>query len=132
MNCYSMDKTNKGGPGNPLKVTKADRRKVMLLCAAGFSERAIANVLGTTQVTVRKHFAEELETGRAQIQAENLSRLDRAAAKGNVSAMKYLDGKLAAAKASGGEKAEPLGKKEAANLEAQTAHEETSWGHLVN
>lgn len=116
------------GQGIRFVPTKAQRSKVMLLMARGLSEQTIADVIGVSHMTLRKHFHTEITGGRERKIAENMERLDRAAAKGNVSAMKYLDSQFALRES----KAEPVGKKEQANREAQTAHEDTSWGNILN
>jgi hypothetical protein len=58
------------------------------------------------------------------------------ARKGNVSALKRLEEitamSAAATKPRPAAKPKPLGKKEAANLEAQTAEEGTTWAELLN
>jgi predicted transcriptional regulator len=128
-----MRTSNKRGP-LPFVPTKAQRQEVMLLVAAGMSEPSIASVIGICQSTLRKHFAEELLFGHARKQAENLARLEKAARKGNVTAMKYLAGKLEVIpeRAPPEPKPQKLGKKEAAEVDAQTAHERSSWGELLN
>ena len=77
------------------KVTKAKRKKVCMLVAAGMGERQIAKVMKTTQVTLAKYFQEELQDGRALFRAEILEQLKSAADAGNVSAMKHLDSRTA-------------------------------------
>lgn len=112
------------------KPTKPQRDKVKLLI--GFmSEPAIASVLNISQNTLRKHFAFELENGRAMTVAENLARLKKAAKAGNVTAMKYLDSKLDLTPEKAA-KVEPLGKKETLEMEAKTGHAETEWSDVLN
>jgi predicted transcriptional regulator len=62
----------------------------MLYKAGGIPEPAIAVILGISQNTLRKYFAPELETGRGVKRAQNLKRLEKAADKQNVTAMKAL------------------------------------------
>jgi hypothetical protein len=113
--------------------TKAQRNKVMLLVAAGFGEPSIADVIGICQNTLRKHFPEELRSGRDRKLAENLVRLDKAAQEGNVTAQKYLDGKLGAQIPSKQEpKPEAIGKKEALVREAHEAHTQSEWGDILH
>jgi hypothetical protein len=62
----------------------------MLLTAGGIPQPTIAAVLGCCERTLRNYFAVELETGRGVKRAQNLERLEAAAKRGNVSAMKAL------------------------------------------
>jgi AcrR family transcriptional regulator len=71
------------------KPTTRERRRVELLIGE-ISEDAIAETLGIARGTLRKHFASELRLGYARVLADNLERLDKAASKGNVAAMRAL------------------------------------------
>jgi len=62
----------------------------MLYKAGGIPEPAIAHMLGISQNTLRKHFEFELNCGRGVKRAQNLKRLEKAADKHNVAAMKAL------------------------------------------
>jgi hypothetical protein len=62
----------------------------MLLAAGGIPQPAIAVVLGCCERTLRNYFEVELATGRGVKRAQNLERLEAAAKRGNVSAMKAL------------------------------------------
>jgi hypothetical protein len=84
------DPSSKGGR-RAFVPTRSQRDTVTLLIAAGFSEPAIASVIGCCQNTLRRYFATELETGRAARRAENLLRLEQSAAVGHVGAMKTLE-----------------------------------------
>ena len=75
------------------KVTKRLKRKVMMAVAADVRQEAIAELLGIDPVTLRKYYWLELHIGKETIRDELREMLDKAARKGNVSAMKYLDGK---------------------------------------
>jgi len=103
----------------------------MLLIASGMSEAAIASAIAVNRRTLSKYFADELLHGHSRKRAENLLRLEKAARSGNVTAMKHLDGvmSLIPEKAPG---PEPLGKKATLDQEAQTGHENTGWGELLN
>jgi len=116
--------------GRPtFKPTKPQRDKVKLLI--GFmSEVAIASVLSIDHKTLRKHFAFELENGRAITVAENLARLKKAAKAGNVTAMKYLDSKLDLAPEKQ-PRPEPIGKKEQLASDAISGHKDTEWGDVL-
>lgn len=116
--------------GRPtFEPTKPQKDKVKLLI--GFmSEVAIASVLNIDHKTLRKHFAFELQNGRALTVAENLARLKKAAKAGNVTAMKYLDAKLEVTPEKF-QKPEPLGKKETLDMEAKTGHVGSEWGDVL-
>jgi hypothetical protein len=73
------------------KPTRRLRRKVSLLVAAGEGEVQIAHVIGVARETLRKHYWDELENGRASIRAEILDKLWLAGDRGNVGALKHLD-----------------------------------------
>jgi hypothetical protein len=127
-----LQETSKPGP-KPFAPTRAQRRKVMLYLAGGMPEPQIAAVLGIVQNTLRKHFADELAHGRAVKMAANLERLEAAADKGNVTAMKHLDARFQSAAAEAAfidpaPKAERLGKKQLAAIAAETAGDGTEWG----
>ena len=107
------------------KPTAAARTKVMTCVAGGMSEADIARVLGISPPTRRKHFEDELATGRARRVAENLARLEKAAKSGNVAAMKHLDQRMrlaAAAAAARGDGDPPPAR--AGKKEQQRAHAE--------
>jgi hypothetical protein len=81
------DQPSKGGRP-PFSPTSKQRDRVALLAAGGIPQPAIAAVLGCCERTLRNYFAVELETGRGVKRAQNLERLEAAAKRGNVSAMK--------------------------------------------
>jgi len=121
----NSDSQSKGRPA--FKATVAHRNKVRLAAAAGMSHDKIAKGLGICRDTLLKHFADELETGGAEKMLENLARLEKAAKKGNVAAMKHLDAKFKVGTAAGEVNPEPkpkTGKKE----EQQTAAEGAASG----
>lgn len=75
------------------KVTKRLKRKVMLAVAADVRQEAIAELLKIDPVTLRKYYWLELHIGKETVRDELREMLVKAARKGNVSAMKYLDAK---------------------------------------
>jgi hypothetical protein len=124
----------KRGP-QPYAPTKKQRDAVKLYVAGGIAEPVIAHKIGICQMTLRKHFADELNFGRDMKRAENLQRLDDAAEGGNVTAMKHLDGKfeLVSAKASFiGEERPRAGKKEIVRAEAMSAGMDGEWEGDLN
>lgn len=86
------------GPA-PKPISQAQRDKVRLWAAGGIAEEQIAYLLRISRNTLRKRYPRELEQGNAIERARNLERLQEAADKGNVSAIKHLDMKLQAAAA---------------------------------
>lgn len=81
---------SKGGRP-PYKPTTEARKRVEEMKFCGESDNVIARALGIDPDTLRKHFADELETGHAQRRSEVIGLMFDAARKGNVSAMKRLD-----------------------------------------
>lgn len=124
--------TSKGGrPAH--KPTTASRREVEELVSCGMSEDDVARAIGLTTPTVRKHYADELLTGRARRRAEVIKLLYRNARKGNVSAQRKLEDMTSLAGiARPREAKEPaLGKKERAAAEARNPDQATSLGGLM-
>lgn len=86
------------GPA-PKPISKEQRDKVRLWAAGGIAEEQIAYLLKISRNTLRKRYPRELDQGNAIERARNLERLQAAADKGNVAAIKHLDAKLQAAAA---------------------------------
>ena len=108
----------------PYRPTLKQRETVEQMKFCGESENTIARSLGIDVGTLRKHFAEELESGHANRRREVIGYLFEAAASKNVAAIKKLEemGRVAAASdaVSGREKAPPkLGKKEERRIAAE-------------
>lgn len=132
--------------GRPLfKPTPAMRRTVEQMVSVGDSQVTIARALGIAKDTLELHFAEELKTGYAKKRREVLDLLFKAAKKGNVTALRTLEGmtRVAGAAADFDEKAgrdetsdKPiapsravkLGKKEIQREEAFNAGLHSEWG----
>lgn len=126
-------------PGRPeLKPTKAQRQEVELLVACGMVQLDICKVVGCSEPTLMKHYANELRLGRERARARILGMLNKAARKGNVSAQKKLEelSRVVAAPAqpsiTGGETARG-GKKEQAQADAQQVVKPgNEWGDDLN
>lgn len=119
--------------GRPAYVpTDEDREKVRVLKAGGMSNEAIAEALSISEPTLRKYFALDLEVGAAKVTAEVIMARYRSAIAGNATAQnKWLDA-AGAVPPKPRRKAEPkLGKKEIAQAEAETAHEASDWGSIL-
>lgn len=77
--------------GRPqFKPDARTRKRVERLTGCGISPRAIAETIGCDVLTLKKHFAEELEHGVARAKSEILDQLYESADRGNVSAQRKL------------------------------------------
>jgi hypothetical protein len=85
---FMTENKKRGRPS--FKPTRRMRNMVEICVAGGLSLQETATVLGICQNTLRANFPDELQNGRARKFAEILVRLDRAAARGSVGAMKFL------------------------------------------
>lgn len=130
----------------PFEVTPEKSNKIRLGLALGWSNERIANAIACSPATLKRHFRAELQErlmARDQMELRRFELIMAEANKGNVGAIKELgrmlernDSILAGkrfddAQRRGDEqaKAKPLGKKEAAQLAAETAGGEGSlWG----
>ena len=65
--------TDAGRP--PHEPTLKDRHEVMAMAGYGLNEKKIAKVKGIACVTLREHYAEELELGRCQADAKVIESL---------------------------------------------------------
>lgn len=126
-------------PGKPQhEPTAKDRNMVEAMAGFGIPADKIALVLGVSKQTLYKHYRGEIERGAATVEAKlagNLLRLasgsDGTALKATIFALTTRFGWSAYAPPPL-PKEEPIGKKAAAQIEAQTAHEDTGWGQLLN
>ena len=123
--------------GRPRHVpTPETRQMVTELMAVGVIEGDIALRLRLDQKTLAKHYDEELRFGRVERRAEVVGLLFGAARKGNVTALKHLEGMTAVAGAESSISAPDravaspssrLGKKEQALIDANGAGAGTEW-----
>ena len=127
----------------PHVVTDEKRNRVMVLQALGWANARIARSLSITLPTLKKHYFRELrarEEARDRLEAERLAMVHSAAREGNVAAMKEwnriveretlsaMEREMKQAQTDGDDR-QKMGKKEAANLEAQTAGQGSEWGN---
>ena len=138
--------SNWGKRGRPPHVpTDEKRRLVIQLLAFDWTIERIAAALNITPPTLRKNYFRELkfrDEARARVEAKVLQKLMAEVEAGNVSAMdKYLKrldkhdlerAQPQHPRPNADEKPEKLGKKEAAQRAAHTAHEDTEWGTLLH
>lgn len=139
-------KRHVAGGRKPYEPGARDREKVEILISSGMSVEDIARSMAITEPTLRKHFAAELETGALRKRGEMLVALHRTALKGNVAAQKeaiaimdrarleqlqdQVRGKKEHAKPDA-PAAEPVGKKEQAQLDAHGVVAHGPWSVLV-
>lgn len=76
------------------KPTDEQRANVRVWIAMGLSVQRVSEILGVSHVTAYKALKSEIDHGHELELAENMKRLQGAAAAGNVSAMKYLDERI--------------------------------------
>ena len=81
---------NKNSGRPEFAPTDEDREKVRVLKAGGMSNEAIAEVIGISEPTLRKHFSSELDRATAKVRAELLMARYRSAMGGNVSAQNKM------------------------------------------
>jgi len=127
------------GGRRPFQPHDGHRRKVMELAAVGKPPSHIARVLGLSEPTVRKHFAEELEIGAEKIEAELVTALMAKARTGNTPAIQAARAMIAQARLDSMEaaistpaaKPDTPGKKMQAGLDAASVIETADWAqHL--
>ena len=140
-------RSGKGARGRPsFERTEKDANKVRLLLALGWSNQRIANAIGCSLATLKRHFRAELKVRdqmRDRLEARQIEVAAEQAMSGNVAAMKRLqelidrsDAKVASSRLTSDvldddeetPKPKKLGKKEAAQQSAQSAGEGTGWG----
>src|SRR5690606_9433803 len=109
-----------------------------LLKAANWTVSRIARHLGCDEKTLRKHFSRELEQGADIIEAMALQVTLQKMRQGNsVATGRILDITEKAnltippAKPKSATDDERPGKKEQANIDAQTAHQDSEWGTIL-
>lgn len=114
---------------------------VEVLSGYGVPAKEIAEAVGITEPTLRRRYRRELDAGYAKVEAKLVGNLLRLASGKDGTALKAIMFSLqcrfgwsqyAPAPEPKLEHDMPLGKKEQANREAQTAHEDTSWGNILN
>ncbi len=131
----SKPQPNKGGRP-PHQPSDKDRQMVEVLAGFAVPTAKIADVLGITQPTLLNHYETELRTGAAKVEATLVGNLLRLAKGSDGTALKAITFALNcrfgwSAYVPRPEAERPLGKKEMAEVEARTAHEESDWGRLL-
>lgn len=117
---------NKNSGRHEFKPTDEDREKVRVLKAGGMSNEAIAEAVGISEPTLRKHFSSEIDRATAKVRADLLMARYRSAMGGNVSAQNKMIEQVSANDAQQRrapekmEKAPKLGKKEEQAIAAKS------------
>jgi transcription initiation factor TFIIIB Brf1 subunit/transcription initiation factor TFIIB len=115
--------------------TEENRRMVEVLSGYGVSQADIARVVGIDEKTLRLRYATELDSGAAKVQAKLVGNLLRLAGGSDGTALRAimfsLNCRFGWVQSMPLGKPEPLGKKEQAAIDAQTAHEGTEWEGLM-
>lgn len=127
--------TVKKSRGRPEFVpTDEDREKVQVLRAQGMALAAIAEALGIHYQTLNTHFSIDLEVAVAKKTADMMMARYRSGMGGSVPAQnKFLEAAGAIPpKPSKQAKPPKIGKKEAAQVEAEAKPDDTEWGTLVH
>lgn len=118
-------KARRGGRP-PFEPNDTLRRQVLILAGQGNPNEPIAEVIGISEPTLRKYFQPELKRGRMLGLTQNTKRLHDAAAKGNVTAMIWLDKTRY-----GVREPNDVGKKQIVNEVACVADRGTKWDGLL-
>lgn len=118
--------------------TKENQELVALLRAAGWKQGRIARYLGCDEKTLRKHFSRELSDGADLIEGMALEVTLKKMRSGNSVATNRIfeivdRGRIEppAPNEKPEPKAEPMGKKAQASLDAKNAHHSSQWGNLL-
>lgn len=120
----------------PHQPTARSREQVEVLVAIGNTVEEIGLVMGIHGDTLQLHYAEELATGRFKVNQRIVENLIRQALKDDIRAFPaikfYMNCKMGWSEYAPSKAADILGKKEIAQMEAQTAEAGTGWAHLVH
>lgn len=138
---------NLGKSGRNEHVASAENvSRVRGLVIAGWTSAQIAEELGISRPTLRKHYLPDIEKARVvalgELKAKVVMQLELAAEGGNVAAMKELLRLVERGELAQGigarpvrtdePRAEKLGKKEQQLRDAHRGHEATAWNDLLH
>jgi hypothetical protein len=114
--------------------TAEDRRMVEVLRGFGIPLEGICHSVGITKPTLLKHYAQELDVGAAKLEANLIGKLMRLSQGSDGTALKATMFMLCCrfGWSRYAPRLEAPGKKEQADIDAQTAHETSDWGSLVH
>lgn len=132
-----MDEKNpRGRP--PHQPTQQNRDIVEALTGYAIPQEKIAAILHIDHKTLHKHYADEIATGAAKVEAKLISNLLRLANGSDGTALKAITFSLQCRfgwsmyAPPPPDRPEPLGKKAQLEADAEVAHERSSWGDLLN
>lgn len=117
------------------KNSNALQEYIAVCAAAGMENKEIADAVGCCDKTLRNRFFSALTKGKAVKRAEAITKLWELGIGGSVPALKAflaLTEKGAAVPPPKAPRPEKLGKKEQAEIDAQSAHQDTGWDALLN
>lgn len=124
--------------GRPAHKPTEETRK-MVTALAGFSipQETISQVLDISRNTLMKHYRTELRHGEAKVEAQLVGNLLRIASGNSGHALKAIMFALNcrfgwSQYAPPPPTRTPIGKKEQAVIDAEEAHEDSSWGSLLH
>ncbi len=125
----------RGAPAH--KPTDQNRQMVEVLAGYCIPTVKIAEVIGIARATLEKYYSREISVGGAKVEATLVGNLLQIAKGKDGTALKAIMFSLHcrfgwSAYVPRPAADTPLGKKEAAELEAQTAHESGEWAQLLN
>lgn len=118
-------------------INRENQQLVALLRAAGWSQKRISGYMQCDEKTLRKNFSRELQDGADLIEGMALEVTLKKMRTGNsVATGRIFDiidrGRIEPPPPKDDdEKIVPLGKKAQADLDAETAHEASGWGNLL-
>lgn len=129
-------------PGRPAhKPTDQSRRTVEILAGMAIPSDKIADALDIAKGTLRKHYRRELDVGAAKVEAKLVGSLLTIAGGKDATALKAI---MFALQSRFGwsayvprpvapldERPRQLGKKEMQQIEAETGHNRSDWGTLL-
>ncbi len=116
---------NKNSGRPEFAPTDDEREKVRVLKACGMSNEAIAEVIGISEPTLRKHFSYEIDIATAKVRADMIMARYHAAKGGNVQAQNKMIEQVSAVDVQGRRapdrpaKEPKLGKKEEQQMAAE-------------
>jgi hypothetical protein len=119
----------------PHQPTERDRKTVEALAGFGIPAAKIANVLSLGQSTLYRYYGEEMKRGSAMVESKLIGNLLRLAGGSDGTALKAIVFSLTTRfgwSQYAPRPAPALGKKAQAELDAESAHEESDWEDLVH
>jgi hypothetical protein len=128
------ERRSRGRPAH--EPTDKDRKMVEVLAGYAVPAPDIADVLDIGQSTLYRHYRQQMRRGSAMVEAKLVGNLLRLAGGTNGTALKAimfsLQCRFGWSPYAPGPMAPALGKKAQAELDAETALEDSDWGDLVH